>query len=141
MRSRCSYGNCAQKHSFEAFLPNLMPGALVANTTRRVTFDGMRGTGFVPQTAQWAQLNEHLDHRPSYCGHAKAARFGNHRCGGTMDTMCVDEYVIYLVAHRYPFEGSRPLKSTEVMLDNIWLGRNGRREVGVVIDVVDVIPP
>jgi len=58
-----------------------------------------------------------------------------------MDTMCVDEYVIYLVAHRYPFEGSRPLKSTEVMLDNIWLGRNGRREVGVVIDVVDVIPP
>jgi len=57
-----------------------------------------------------------------------------------MSTMCVDKYVIYLVSHRYPFEGSRPLKSTKIMVVNIWPGRNGRRGIGVVIDVVDVIP-
>lgn len=58
-----------------------------------------------------------------------------------MGPMCVDKYVIYLVAHRYPFESSRPLKPTKFVINNIWLGRNRGRSVGVIIDVVNVIPP
>jgi len=58
--------------SFETFLSHLMPAALVASSVQRVSLDGMRGTTrFAPQAAQRAKLNEHLDHRPSYCGLGK----------------------------------------------------------------------
>ena len=66
-------GLMATIRSFVAFLQHLMPNALVANTMWRVSFGGMRGTRFVPQTAQWAQLDEHLDHWPSYCSLRKSS--------------------------------------------------------------------
>lgn len=58
-----------------------------------------------------------------------------------MSPMCVDKDVVYLTAHRYPFKSSRPLKSIEIMVDGFWLGRNCRRSAGVIIDVINVIPP